>query len=99
MTTALDILRAPRYGIRDFKSHLSERIKSRKAMILLDHGEPKKVIVDYRELVQMLEFIEDLQDRELLQLIHEGRSAVERGEKGIAVGDSFAKIRASRKKT
>lgn len=98
MTTAIDLLRAPRYGIRDFKSHLSNRIRSKKAMILVDRGEPKKVIIDYNELVQILEFIEDVQDKELLQLIHEGRSAIERGEPGISVDESFAKIRAARKK-
>lgn len=99
MTTAIDLLKAPRYGIRDFKSRLSERIKSKKAMILVDHGEPKKVIIDYNELIQILEFIEDVQDKELLQLIHEGRAAVEHGKPGISVEESFAKIRAARKKS
>ena len=99
MTTAIDLLKAPRYGIRDFKSRLSERIKSKKAMIIVDHGQPKKVVIGYDELIQILEFIEDVQDKELLQLIHEGRSAVDRGGPGISVTESFAKIRSSRKKS
>ena len=99
MTTAIDLLKAPRYGIRDFRNRLSQRIKSKKAMIIVDRDEPKKVIVDYNEFVQILEFIEDVQDKEVLQLIHEGRSAIEHGEQGINVKESFRRIRAERHKS
>ena len=97
MTTATALLKAPRFGIKDFKAHLSERIKSHKPMVLLDRGEPKKVIMDYGELIEMIELIDDLQDKELVQLIQEGRLAVDHGERGISVEKSFAKIRARRK--
>jgi hypothetical protein len=97
MTTAVQLLKAPRYGIRDFKSHLSERIRSKKAMILVDRGEPKKVIMDYDELVGLLELVEDLHDKELMQLVREGRAAAERGERGISVERSFASIKAKPK--
>ena len=98
MTTAVDLLKAPRFGIKDFKTHLSERIKSKKTMVLMDHGEPKKVVIDYDELVNMVEIIEELQDEELLKLVREGRAAIERGEPGIDVEASFKKIRAQRKR-
>ena len=97
MTTATQLLKAPRFGIKDFKTHLSERIKSRRAMVLLDRGEPKKVIIEYNELIEMIEWIDDLQDKELIQLLHEGRAAIDRGGPGISVKDSFAKIKAARK--
>ena len=98
MTTASELLRAPRFGVKDFKTHLSERIKSRRAMVLLDRGEPKKVIIEYNELIEMIELIDDLQDKELVQLIHEGSVAARRGDPGISVKDSFAKIKAARRR-
>jgi hypothetical protein len=98
MTTAVELLKAPRCGIREFKTHLSEKIKSHKTMVLVEHGEPKKVVIDYDKLVELVEFIEDMQEQELINLLHEGGRAVARGEKGINVEESFAKIKARRKR-
>lgn len=97
MTNAIDLLRASEYGVKDFKTHLSERIKTKKPMILVGK-ESKKVIVDYDDFVELIELIEDLQDKELMQLIHEGRTAIERGEPGIDAAESIRQIRAERKK-
>lgn len=97
MTKAIDLLKAPEYGIRDFKTHLSERIKSKKPMILVGR-ESKKVVVDYYEFVELIEFIEDLQDKELMQLIQEGHSAIERNEAGIDAAESIKRLRAERNK-
>ena len=93
MTTAIDLLKAPRIGIKDFKTNLSREIKSKKLMVLNDHGESKKVVIDYNEFVELIEFIEDFKDKELLQLIQEGRAAVDRDEPGIDAGESIRRIR------
>ena len=98
MTTATELLKAPRFGIKDFKTHISERIRSRRAMVLLDRGEPKKVIIEYNELIEMIELIDDLQDKGLIQLVHEASVAIQREDPGISVKDSFAKIKAARKR-
>jgi hypothetical protein len=98
MTTAIELLKAPRIGVRDFKAHLSEKIKSKKLMVLNDRGESKKVVIDYNEFVELLELIGDLQDKELVQLIQEGHSAIEKGERGIDVSESFKRIRKARGK-
>ena len=99
MTTAIQLLKAPRVGIKEFKTNLSSEIKSKKLLVLNDHGESKKVVIDYNDFVELIEFVEDLQDKELAQLIHEGKIAIERGEPGINVSESFKRIRESGKKT
>ena len=97
MTTAATLLKAHRFGIKDFKTHLSERIKSRQPMVLLDRGEPKKVIMDYGELVEMLELIDELQDSELLHLIKDGREGLQKNKLGINAEDSLARLRSSKR--
>lgn len=97
MTTATDLLKAPHYGIKDFKTHISKRIKSRQPIVLCEHGEPRKAVIDYGEYVGMLELMEELRDDKLFKLIHEGRKSIQKGGAEVDVLESFSKIRASRK--
>ncbi len=97
MTTATTLLKASRFGIKDFKTHISARIKSHKPMVLLDRGEPKKVILDYNDLVEMIELMEELQDRELMNLVRLGRESLKRNPSGIDAEKSLAKLRSHKK--
>lgn len=98
MTTATQLLKAPRVGVKEFKTHLSEKIKSHNTMILMDHGQPKKVVIDYDEMVELLELIEELQDRELMKHVREGRISIQKGDKDVDAISSLERIRSKRKR-
>ena len=84
MTSAIDILKAPHVGIKEFRSRItSKSIKKDKALVLTDHGEPLKVVIDYDELIDLIESLEDLQNKNLWNLVNESRAAVAKGEKSI----------------
>ena len=85
MTTATELLRAPHIGIKKFKTGFSKRVKSHQALVLTDHGLPKKVLIDYEEMVDMIETLQDLDDSGLWKSVDESRRAIARGEKGIPV--------------
>ena len=99
MTLATALLRAPHIGVRDLKTHLSERLKSRKPLVVTDHGEPKQVLMPYDDIVELAEILEELNDPKLLKLVAEGRKAIREGFEGIPITDSFNKIRAGRKQS
>jgi PHD/YefM family antitoxin component YafN of YafNO toxin-antitoxin module len=86
MTSATDILKAPHVGIKEFRNRItSKSIRKDKALVLTDHGAPMKVVIDYDELIDLIERLEDLQDKRLWTLVNESRGAVARGDRGIDV--------------
>ena len=93
MTTATDLLRAPHIGVRDLRLQLSHRLKAHKPLIITEHGEPKKVLLEYEDMIELVEIIEELQDPEVLRLVKVGRKTIQSGFKGIPVEASFAKLR------
>ena len=98
MTTATDLLRAPHIGVRDLRLQLSQRVKAHRPLIITEHGEPKKVLLEYEDMIELVEIMEELHDPEVLRLVKVGRKAVQSGFKGIPVEASFAKLRASKTK-
>ena len=95
MTSAMDLLKAPEYGIKDFKAHISQRIKTKKPIVLLG-SMSKKVILEYDELVELMELLEDLKDKKLLDLLESGKTAPTRNEKEVNAAESIRQIRAKR---
>ena len=83
---------------RENKQALDPQLESEEwgKLCALCQSEVKKA---NNELVQLLEFIEDMQDKEVLQLLRDSHTAIKNGEPGISVEESFARIRASRKKS
>lgn len=96
MTNALELLRAPHLGIKDFKTHLSARIKTRHPVILMDRGKPKKVVVDYAEFIALIELVEEIQDKDLVRLVREGRDAALEGQAEIDAQAALGKLRSRR---
>ena len=97
MTTATDILKAPHVGVRDLRIHLADRLKTRKPIVVTDHGAPKKIILEYGELVELIETLEDMQNPGLLRAIQESRKAIAEGKEGIPVTHLFKRIQSPRK--
>lgn len=96
MKISTALLNAKHIGVRELREHLSKRLKDRKPLIVTEHGEPTKVILSYGDVLELVEILDELQDRQTLLAVKEGREAIINGKEGIAVSDLFGQIRRSR---
>ena len=58
---------------------------------------PTKVILSYRDVVELIEVMDELRDQAAVQSVQEGRKAIRAGSEGVPVNRLFAQIRESRK--
>ena len=96
MKISVALLNARHIGVRELREHLSKRLKDRKPLIVTEHGEPTKVILSYGDVLELVEILDELQDRQTLLAVKEGREAVVKGKEGIPVSDLFGQIRRAR---
>ena len=87
------LLRAHHIGVRELREHLSRELKRDAPLIVTEHGTPKKVILSYRDLLELVDILDELRDRDLLGTIQSGRKAIRRGVKGIPISRLFRKVR------
>lgn len=85
MTLTMELLRAKEMGVKEFRTNISKRINDHKLTIVTSTKNRKKVLIDYDRLADVLELIEELEDKGLVALVREGRAAIGRGEKEISV--------------
>lgn len=97
MTVARALLNARYIGVRELREHLSKRLKDKKAIVVTEHGTPTRVILSYQDVVELIEVLDELQDRSAIQAVQEGRKTVQGGTEGIPVSRLFNQIRESRK--
>ncbi len=97
MTVATALLNARYIGVRELREHLSNRLKGNKAIVVTDHGTPTKVILAYRDVVELIEVMDELRDQAAVLSVQEGRKAIRAGSEGVPVNRLFAQIRESRK--
>jgi PHD/YefM family antitoxin component YafN of YafNO toxin-antitoxin module len=91
MSVSSALLRAPRIGAREFRNNACFYIKSGKLYMITEHGKPAGVFMPYEEALELMEIIDELNDKELLKTIAEGRKAIKRGSKGITLTDALEK--------
>ena len=96
MTVTTALLNAKHVGIRELREHLSKQLKGDKPLVVTEHGTPTKVIFSYRDVLELMEVLDELQDRGALEHVREGREALRRGAKGVPVSRLFKQIRRSR---
>jgi cyclopropane fatty-acyl-phospholipid synthase-like methyltransferase len=97
MTLNASLLKARHVGVRRFRTTLSAAMHHSKPLVVTEHGVAKKVLVDYHDIVELAEMMDEIQDREALQLVSKGKQAMSHGFRGIPIESSFAKIRSLRK--
>ena len=93
MTLESALLRAEHVGVRELREHLSDRLKRKQPLVVTERGIPKKVILSYQDVLDLIEVLQELRDEELVRFVHEGRSAVKRRVKGIPVERLFRQFR------
>ncbi|MBU0694316.1 MAG: type II toxin-antitoxin system Phd/YefM family antitoxin [Candidatus Omnitrophica bacterium] len=98
MSITIDLLKSDHIGIRDFRDHLCKIFrKKEKPVIITDRGEPVKVLLPYNDMVELLEFLDELTDVNTMRNVHEGVEAIERGTKGISFSRVYKKHRSKSK--
>ena len=97
MSVAVELLKAEHVGIRDLRTHLSSFLKISKPVIVTDRGTPSKVLLSYSDMLELTDILDELQDRETIKAVQDGRMAITNGTKGIPVGNLFKKIRLQEK--
>jgi len=96
MSIAVDLLKADRIGVRDFKEHLSTKLLNN-LLLITDRGNPVSVNLPYQDVLELVDILDELTDIETLKTVAEGREAIKTGPEGIPVSNLFNNIRAKRK--
>jgi len=59
MDIALNLLKAPHVGVREFKEKVSSFLNKRKTLVVTDHGDPASVLVPYKDMMEILDILEN----------------------------------------
>ena len=74
------LIKDARYvGVRELRENLATVVKSKSFFFVTDHGKPVKAMVPYEMLLELIEVLEELKDKTLLQEIKQGRKEYEQG--------------------
>lgn len=84
-------------GIRNLKTNFSKYMKKNEPVIVTDRGTPVNVVMPYSDIIELLEIIDEISDKETVNTVLEARKAIKSGTKGIPVSDLFSKIKTKRK--
>ena len=95
MSIAVDLLKADRIGVRDFKEHLTTKLLNN-LLLITDRGNPVSVNLPYQDVLELVDILDELIDIETLKTIAEGREEIKTGSEGIPVSNLFNNIRANR---
>ncbi len=92
MSITIDLLKSDHVGIREFRDHLCGIFRKEKnPVVITDRGSPVKVLMSYKDMVELLEFIDELSDSNTMRNIQEGVEAIERGAKGVSFSRVYKK--------
>lgn len=91
MTLALNLLKAEHVGVRDLRQHLPDFLKGKSPLIITSYGKPAKVILNYEEILELVDILDELSDPETVAAVIEGRRVISRGAKGIPISEVFSK--------
>ena len=67
MTTASLLRNAKPVNVREAQAKLSKLIRSKSTSMVLSHGKPVSFLVPYEEMLDLLETLDELKDKQLLQ--------------------------------
>lgn len=69
------MLHAQYMGVRELKNNLPKVLHSHKAIIATQHGKPTYFLLPYEDMVEIVEILQEVKDKELLRLIKSGRNS------------------------
>jgi len=89
MTLENALVRAKSIGIRKFRDKLSSLMKTHQMFIVTEHGTPAGVLLPYGDMLEIVDILDELNDKKALRAIAEGRRAIGKGVKGISASKVF----------
>ena len=80
MVTSRALLKkAKSVGVREAQAKLSKLIEASNPTIITSHGVPKSLLISYDEMLEILEVLEELKDKRLIEEIARARKEYEEG--------------------
>jgi PHD/YefM family antitoxin component YafN of YafNO toxin-antitoxin module len=89
MTISNALLRAKSIGVRNFRDGASRFIRRHEFLIITERGAPASVLLPYNDVLEIVDILEELEDRKTVKAIAEGRRAIRKGAKGIPVSKAL----------
>lgn len=80
MSTKTLLKEAKPVNVREAQAKLSKLISSKEPSLVLSHGKPVSFLIPYDEMLDLLDLIDELKDKLLLEQIAEARKAYIQGE-------------------
>lgn len=66
-------------GVRELRANLAQVLKSQKTYFVTDHGKPVRAVIDYAVLLEFLDMIDELKDKNLVRDVAQGREEYGKG--------------------
>ncbi len=86
----IDLLKSDYIGIREFRDHLCKIFKKEgKPVVITDRGHPVKVLLPYDDMVELLEFLDEVSDPDTIKNMQEGMEAIESNSKGTSFSSVY----------
>ena len=77
---AISLMRQGKYiGVRDLRANLAKVMQSKDAYFVTDHGKPLRAVLNYETLLELLDLVDELKDRELIRAVKESRAEYGKG--------------------
>ena len=66
-------------GVRELRENLARVLKSPRTYFVTDHGKPVRAVLSYPVLLELLEMLEELKDKNLIREVSQGRDEYRKG--------------------
>ena len=91
MTLGTALLKARTIGVRNFRDKLSGLIHTREMFVVTEYGSPTNMLLPYGDVLEIVDIMDELRDKDVLKAIAQGRRAINRRAKGILASKAFKK--------
>ena len=78
--TISQLLNAAHMGVRELKNNLPGVLRSNKPVVATAHGKPAYFLLPYKDMVEIMELLEEIRDAELAAAVREARASYGKGE-------------------
>ena len=91
MTLGKALLKARTIGVRNFRNKVSKLMRTHEMFVVTEHGSPTSVLLPYEDVLEIVDVLDELQDKGAIKAVARGRKAVRRGVKGVLASKALKK--------